>query len=97
MWLAASFGKEWIRGRPLGKEVFGRFIEHYRPLNLCLKKGNDGPDSIPEGLPDLLHIIILHLHAIADEFRRVGRHRLLLDQPVDDHPPPRVFRNRGTS
>jgi len=43
--------------------------QHHRPLNLRFKEGNDGAHPIAEGLPDLLHVLVLHLYPVAHEFR----------------------------
>ena len=67
------------------KEAVGQPAQHGRPLNFRLKEGNDGADPVAEGLPDLLHVLILHLHPVADELRGIGFDGLLLDQAIDHH------------
>ena len=83
-----TFREGWRALLSLGdEEVVDRPVEHFRTFDLRLEERQDRPDAVAEDLPDLLHVLLLHLYPVLDEFDRVRAGLLLLDQTVDDDAP----------
>ena len=69
-----------------GKKMINGPVQHFRALDLRFKEGHDGPDPIPEDIPNLTHMLVLHLNPVEHKLHRILPHLLLLNHPVHNDP-----------
>src|SRR5437867_4772966 len=86
-WLSVG-GPE--RGRDVsGEERRSGSAQHGGTPHFLVEERHDGTDPAVELLPDRLHVVVLHAHAVQDELGHVRAEGLAVYHHVDDHAPDR--------